>query len=141
MNPQSFPPANNPPPTIAPISMQAPNVPPEHRSGKRRASTYHMYDDIEEMMYGFGDNWPPNSQSVELMEKLVANYIRSLCHKAQEVSDISGGKLDKECFMYVVRKDRRKFTRAYGLLKANEELKRVQKYEMKEKDKEDGDQP
>ncbi|RYG96531.1 hypothetical protein EON65_54265 [archaeon] len=32
-----------------------------------------------------------------------------------------------------VRKDHRKFSRASRLLKANEELKRAQKYEMEEK--------
>lgn len=101
---------------------------------KRQRTKFHMYEDLEEMMYGFGDSWPPNQESVELMEKLVVNYIRNLCSRALEVSDLAGIKLDKESFMYVVRKDRRKFNRAYALLKANEELKKVQKYEMTEED-------
>jgi hypothetical protein len=45
--------------------------------------------------------------------------------KALEVAEVTG-KLDKECFMFLVRKDRHKFSRVNRLIKANEELKRVQ---------------
>ena len=31
-----------------------------------------FYNDIEEMMFGFGDEWPPDSSSVCLLESLVA---------------------------------------------------------------------
>lgn len=48
--------------------------------------------------------------------------------RAIEVSDYTG-RMEKECFLYAVRKDRRKFSRAYSLLRANEELKAVQKVE------------
>jgi transcription initiation factor TFIID subunit 13 len=82
------------------------------------------------MMYGFGDCWPPNSDSVELMEKLVANYVKGLCTRAVEVSELSGIKLDKECFMYVVKKDRKKFTRTVSLLQSNEELKKANKLQL-----------
>ncbi len=36
------------------------------------------------------------------------------------------GKLDKECFMFLVRKDKHKFSRVNRLIKANEDLKTVQ---------------
>jgi transcription initiation factor TFIID subunit 13 len=104
------------------------------RISKRQKTKSNMFEDIEEMMFGFGDSWPSNPESVELMEKIVVNYIRNLCVRALEISDLAGMKLDKECFMYLVRKDRRKFNRACSLVKANEELKRVQKYEMTEED-------
>lgn len=90
-----------------------------------------MQEDIEEMMYGFGDVWPPNPESVELVESMVVKYIEDLARRAKEVSELRG-KLDKECFMYVVRKDRSKFTRVCQLLTANEELKKAQKTELKE---------
>lgn len=109
-------------------------LPPAKRQ-KRAASQYGVYEDIEEMMYGFGDKWPPNPESVELMEKIAANYIRNVCQRAKDVADLTGT-LDKECFMYAVRKDRRKFTRVYGLLKTNEELKRLQKTEFKQEENE-----
>ena len=95
------------------------------------SSNNSMYDDIEEMMFGFGDKWPPNEESVNLVESIVTNYIEDLTARAVQVSELRG-KLDKECFMFVVRKDRRKFSRINSLLKANEELKAVQKEELAE---------
>lgn len=99
-------------------------------TAKRQRKTA-MHSDIEEMMYGFGDNWPPNQQSVSLIECMVTKYIEDLAVRAKDVSDLRG-KMDKECFMYVVRKDRSKFTRVCQLLKANDELKNAQKMELKE---------
>lgn len=90
-----------------------------------------LYDDIEEMMFGFGDKWPPEEESVKLVESIVTNYIEELTMRAAQIADIRG-KLDKECFMFVVRKDRRKFSRIHKLLKANEDLKNAQKVEMSE---------
>lgn len=98
-------------------------------SRKRRQSAYQMYDNIEEMMYGFGDKWEPNSDSVELVERIVANYVRNLCQRAKDVADVTGT-LDKECFVYAVRKDRQKFTRIYTLLKAYDEIKKVKSDEL-----------
>lgn len=107
-------------------------LPPSKRQKRSGGSQYGMYEDIEEMMFGFGDKWPPNSDSVELMEKIAANYIRNICHRAKDVAELTGKDLDKECFMYAVRKDRRKFTRVYGLLKTNEELKKLKTTEFVE---------
>ena len=100
------------------------NPPKKIRQGR-------MYNDIEEMMYGFGDVWPPNPASVNLMEKLVTSYIEDLTERAIVVSELTG-KLDKECFMYVVRKDRKKFNRIHQLITTNEELKEVQKVEFEQ---------
>lgn len=97
---------------------------------KRKRKTA-MQGDIEEMMYGFGDVWPPKQESVELIESMVTNYIENLALRAKDVSELRG-KLDKECFMFVVRKDRSKFSRVCQLLSANEELKNAQKMELKE---------
>ena len=101
---------------------------PKEGSKKRKTA---MQNDIEEMMYGFGDNWPPNEDSVRMIECMTTKYIEDLAERAKEVSELRG-KLDKECFMYVVRKDRSKFTRVCQLLSANEELKTAQKLELKE---------
>lgn len=103
---------------------------------KKRKVNNNMYEDIEEMMFGFGDtsHWPPDNNSVQLIQSIVVNYIEDLALRASDIADVRSkdGKLDKECFMFVVRKDRSKFNRIYKLLKANEELKAVQKEEMKE---------
>jgi transcription initiation factor TFIID subunit 13 len=83
-----------------------------------------LYNDIEEMMFGFGDEWPPDSNSVKLVEEITIKYIEDLALRALHYAN-SRGKLDKDCFMYLIRKDRRKFTRIQTLMKANEELKRA----------------
>lgn len=99
-----------------------------------RKSKYGMYEDIEEMMFGFGDDWPPAADTVELVEDLAVKYIKDLCQRAVQVAGYTG-KLDKQCFMYAVRKDTRKFTRAYALLKSNEELKAARTTTIAEEEK------
>jgi transcription initiation factor TFIID subunit 13 len=90
-----------------------------------------FYSDIEEMMFGFGDEWPPDANAVRLLESFVVSYIEDLADRALDIAELRG-KLDKECFMFLVRKDRKKFSRVHKLLKSNEELKTVQKVELKE---------
>ena len=88
---------------------------------------------IEEMMFGFGDEWPPNKDAVSAVESLAMNYIQDLCLEALEVA-ARNGKLDKECFLYLVRKEKMKFNRIDKLLRTNEELKEVQKVALAESD-------
>jgi len=99
------------------------------------ASRGPLTSDIEDMMYGFGDSWPIDAGAVKLVEQVVKNYIQDLAARALRVAELRpGGKLDKECFMFLVRKDKAKFRRVHRLLSANEEIKRVQKAEIKEDD-------
>ncbi len=87
-------------------------------------------------MFGFGDKWPPDSGAVRMLEALVIEYIQDLGVRAKQVAEMRpGGKLDKECFLFLVRKDRRKFQRVHRLLTANEELKRVQKVDIVDPEK------
>lgn len=67
-----------------------------------RPSRYGMYEDVEEIMYGYGDSWRPSPDSVELMEKMAVQYIRELCARAMQVSSLTGGKIDKECLLFQV---------------------------------------
>lgn len=80
-------------------------------------------------MFGFGDAWPPDKESVALVEAIAIEYIQSLTLKAQEVATMTG-KLDKECFLYLVRKETSKFTRVNQLLSTHEELKKAQQMEL-----------
>ena len=84
---------------------------------------------IEEMMFGFGDAWPPDKESVALVEAIAIEYIQNLTLKAQEVASMTG-KLDKECFLYLVRKETAKFSRVNQLLSAHEELKQAQDMQL-----------
>lgn len=90
-----------------------------------------IYNDLEEMMYGFGDTWPPDPQSVELLEQLVVEYIEDLTAKAVNIAEMTG-KLDKDCFMYLVRKDRKKFNRVHQLLTTNDYIKKAKEEISKE---------
>jgi transcription initiation factor TFIID subunit 13 len=80
--------------------------------------------DIEELMFGFGDEWPPDSQAVKMMDSLVKDYIEELGERALSIAEMRG-RLDKECFLFLVRKDKAKFHRVRKLLELNEELKSV----------------
>ena len=99
---------------------------------KRKAGT--MVGDIQEMMYGFGDtHFPSNEDSVALIQSLITNFIEDLTWRASEVADIrSKDGLDKESFLFLVRKDKVKFNRVFKLLKANNELKAAQKLQIRE---------
>ena len=87
--------------------------------------------DIEDMLFGFGDAWPANAAVVLALEDLVIAYIRDLTLQARRVAACRpGGKLDKECFLFLVRKEAGKFKRVHHLLNTNEELKAVKKIDI-----------
>jgi len=75
-------------------------------------------------MFGFGDVNNPLPESVELMEDLVFEYIIEMTQKASEVAS-KRGKLQTEDLLFLVRKDKKKYTRVVELLRMNEELKRA----------------
>jgi transcription initiation factor TFIID subunit 13 len=113
-------------------NLNAPDtLPPKNSSRGKTAVSDRIHGDIEEMMFGFGDEWPPNEEAVDFVSGLVTEYIQDLSERALQVAELRG-KLDKECFMFLVRKDRRKFSRVHKLLKANEDIKKVQKVELKD---------
>lgn len=68
---------------------------------RARSSRHGMEDQVEEIMFGFGDAWPPQADAVDLMEKMAVHYIRDLCGRALQVANVTG-KLDKECFLFQV---------------------------------------
>ena len=45
---------------------------------KKKAVKARFYSDIEEMMYGFGDDWPPLRESVNLLDAIAVKYIEDL---------------------------------------------------------------
>ncbi|CAG9803133.1 unnamed protein product [Chironomus riparius] len=78
------------------------------------------------MMYGFGDDQNPYTESVDLLEDLVIEFITELTHKASEIRNKSG-KVQCENIIFLVRKDPRKYARVRDLLTMNEELKKARK--------------
>lgn len=77
------------------------------------------------MMYGFGDDQNPYTESVELLEDLVLRYINDITRKAIDVGRT--GKITVDDIMFLIRKDRRKCRRVEKLLEMNEELKKSRK--------------
>lgn len=77
------------------------------------------------MMYGFGDDRNPYTETVNLLEDLVLKYINDTTIKAMEVG--KPGKITVDDIMYVVKRDQRKHSRVKELLLMNEELKKSRK--------------
>jgi hypothetical protein len=105
-------------------------------TGLRKRKIGEFGGDISEMMFGFGDSWPPNTDAVRTLDSLVTDFIQDMGARALRVAELRPDKkLDKECFLYLVRKDRKKFQRVHRLLTANDEIKRVKKIDMREEHK------
>ncbi|XP_064097218.1 transcription initiation factor TFIID subunit 13-like [Macrobrachium nipponense] len=77
------------------------------------------------MMYGFGDDQNPYTESVDLLEDLVLEFITQMTQRAMEVG--RSGRVQVEDVLYLVRKDKRKYARVHDLLNMNEELKKARK--------------
>lgn len=77
------------------------------------------------MMYGFGDDKNPYTESVDLLEDIVIEFITEMTHKAMEIGRT--GRVQVEDIIFLVRKDQRKYARVKDLLTMNEELKKARK--------------
>ncbi|XP_030376999.1 transcription initiation factor TFIID subunit 13 [Scaptodrosophila lebanonensis] len=77
------------------------------------------------MMFGFGDDKNPYTETVDLLEDLVIEYITETTHRAMEIGRT--GRVQVEDIIFLVRKDPRKYARVKDLLTMNEELKKARK--------------
>lgn len=77
------------------------------------------------MMFGFGDDKNPYTETVDLLEDLVIEYIAETTHRAMEIGRT--GRVQVEDIIFLVRKDPRKYSRVKDLLTMNEELKKARK--------------
>ncbi|CEG37225.1 transcription initiation factor tfiid subunit [Plasmopara halstedii] len=83
-----------------------------------------LVENIKHMLFGFGDESEPLDETAELMEDLVVEYIHSMTKKAMDLASIKG-KLDTECFIFLIRKDPERYDRIAELLRANDEFRAV----------------
>ncbi|KAF3429519.1 hypothetical protein E2986_01862 [Frieseomelitta varia] len=84
------------------------------------------------MMYGFGDDQNPYTESVDLLEDLVIEFITEMTHRAMEIGRTGRVQVEDVVFLgqqqyLFVRKDPRKYARVKDLLTMNEELKKARK--------------
>ncbi|UYV81847.1 TAF13 [Cordylochernes scorpioides] len=77
------------------------------------------------MMYGFGDDQNPYTETVDQIEDLVIEFITNMVHRAMEIG--RQGRVQVEDIVFLVRKDPKKYARVKDLLTMNEELKRARK--------------
>lgn len=81
------------------------------------------------MMFGFGDDRKPQAESVQLLEDMVIDYVRSLLQQAQHASELrvrgtkKSDKISERDLLFVLRKDRRRRERVVEILDVYEELK------------------
>ncbi|KAL6081909.1 hypothetical protein STEG23_003528, partial [Scotinomys teguina] len=95
-----------------------------HLSNDKRAPDP-ITDEVRCMMYGFGDDQNPYTESVDILEDLVIEFITEMTHKAMSIG--RQGRVQVEDIVFLIRKDPRKFARVKDLLTMNEELKRARK--------------
>jgi len=77
------------------------------------------------MMYGFGDDQNPYSESIDLLEDLVIEFITEMTKKAMDVG--RPGRITVEDIIYLIRKDSKKFSRVKELLLMSEALRKARK--------------
>ncbi|XP_067675260.1 transcription initiation factor TFIID subunit 13-like isoform X2 [Haliotis asinina] len=77
------------------------------------------------MMYGFGDDQNPYTESVDLLEDLVIEYITEMTKKAMETG--RPGRIQVEDIIFLIRKDPKKYSRVKELLLMSEELRKARK--------------
>ncbi|KNC52108.1 transcription initiation factor TFIID subunit 13 [Thecamonas trahens ATCC 50062] len=78
---------------------------------------------LEEMVFGFGDVSQPLSATVNAVEDIVVDYIRSMTLAALQVAE-RRGKLMAEDFLFLIRNDDKKYERVRELLNMREVIKR-----------------
>lgn len=77
------------------------------------------------MAYGFGDDQNPYTESVDMLEDLVIQFIHEIAVKAMDIG--RPGRVAVEDVMHLVQRDPRKYARVKDLLLMNEELKKARK--------------
>ena len=81
--------------------------------------------EIKFMMYGFGDDPCPYTQSTALIEDIVLNYINEIALKALNMG--KKGKIAVEDILFLIRHDPKKHGRVKELLISNDEIKKARK--------------
>ncbi|KAI9500718.1 hypothetical protein GGI25_003916 [Coemansia spiralis] len=73
------------------------------------------------LMYGFGDVMTPSSESVDVLEDILIDYINNICLQAAKVAG-RRGRVAVEDFKFILRKDPKKLARVEELIAMNKEI-------------------
>lgn len=93
------------------------------RNDKRKYTT-----ELAKMMHGFGDDATPLPDTVAQMELLVADFVHNLTAKTMKLPNATE-KPNAEDLLFVVRKDRVKWSRARDALKQEQSMNKRHKTE------------
>lgn len=95
-----------------------------------------LIKDLRLMMYGFGDSTTPRKDTTNLVHDYLISYLKTILIKTQNMAKIKG-KTKTDDLLYILKKDRRKYTRVKDLLATNEELKNARKtFDLEQYEKE-----
>ena len=100
-------------------SPQSSETPPPPK--KRRL----FHRELKYMMHGFGDDPNPYSETVDLMEELVVQFVMEMTLKAMEVG--KSGRVHVNDIIFIIRKDRKKYSRVKDLLMMKEQIDKAKK--------------
>ena len=89
--------------------------------------------DLPWMMYGFGDDKAPLKDTVDLLDEVVSQFVEDLTRQALAITTRKTGGFKLEDLLYVIRKDRKKHTRAKRMLLAKEKIADARDGGVKEK--------
>jgi transcription initiation factor TFIID subunit 13 len=95
----------------------------DHSSDDKRKRLFSK--ELRCMMFGFGDDQNPYTESVDMLEDLVIHYITETICKAMEIG--RAGRVSIEDIVFIIRRDSKKYARVRELLQMNEELKKARK--------------
>ena len=93
----------------------------ESEGGRRR----YFNKELKCMLYGFGDDKNPYTETVDFLEDLVMEFIQDMTQKAMDIG--RPGRVQVEDIIFLVRKHPRMYARVRELLTMNEELKKARK--------------
>ncbi len=77
------------------------------------------------MMHGFGDDPSPYSETVDLVEELVIQFITEMTTKAMDAG--KGGRVHVNDIIFLIRKDKKKYSRVKDLLTMKEQIDKAKK--------------
>ena len=89
----------------------------------KRKRLFHR--ELKYMMHGFGDDVNPYSESVDLVEELVVQFITEMTVKAMEVG--KSGRVHVNDIIFIIRKDPKKYSRVKDLLMMKEQIDKAKK--------------
>ena len=91
-------------------------------SGAKRKRAVSLAKDLPSMMYGYGDAAEPSADSVALLESMVFDHIADLARGASSIAELKGGAVEHHDYLFLVRKNVRKYSRIMELLRMKETL-------------------